>query len=111
MADSGYKHTTRKEIIRSAVTKFYRQVLEQETGGRNIYRSAEDMAESRRLKSLLGQTWFKSKRGGLSATAVKDLPHYEQNDRAARLGGRKPSGNEVGGGQGRQPTPLKTARK
>ena len=59
MADSGYKHSTRKEIIKSAVTKFYRQVLEQETGGSNIYRSAEDMAESRRLKSLLGQTWFK----------------------------------------------------
>ena len=40
MADSGYQHPTRKEVIRSAVKKFYRQVIEQETGGRQLYRSA-----------------------------------------------------------------------
>ena len=34
MADSGYKHPSRKEIIKSAVKKYYRQLLEQETGGR-----------------------------------------------------------------------------
>ena len=64
MADSGYQHPTRKEIIRYAVTKFYRQVIEQETGGRQLYRSAQDMAETRKLKSLVNKTWFKSKRGG-----------------------------------------------
>ena len=37
MSDSGYKHSTRKEITKSAVTKFYRQILEQERGGRNQY--------------------------------------------------------------------------
>ena len=41
MADSGYQHPVRKEVIKSAVTKFYRQILEQETGGWQLYRTAE----------------------------------------------------------------------
>ena len=80
MADSGYQHPVRKEVIKSAVTKFYRQILEQETGGRQLYRSTEDMAEARRLKSLMDKIWFKSKRGGQSLTPRKDLPHNVQKE-------------------------------
>ena len=72
------QHPVRKEVIKSAVTKYYRQILEQETGGRKLYRSAEEMAEGRRLKTLLNKTWFKSKRGGQSLTPKKDLPYYLQ---------------------------------
>ena len=76
MADSGYGHPTRNETILSAVRKYYRQILEQETGGRRLYRSSGEMAETRKLKSLMNKTWFKSKRGGQNQTPKKDLPHY-----------------------------------
>ena len=70
--DSGYKHKTRKEIILSAVRKYYRQIPKQETGGSQLYRSAKEMAESRRIKSLQNKTWVKSKRGGQNLTPRKD---------------------------------------
>ena len=49
-------------------------LMEQESGGRRIYRSADEMAAGRKLKGLLNQTWFKSKRGGSKVTLAKDLP-------------------------------------
>ena len=49
MTDSGYDHLTRSEVIKSAAKKFYRQLMEQESGGKRLYRSAEDMAAARRL--------------------------------------------------------------
>ena len=52
MCDSGYDHPTRVEVIKSGVKKYFRQVVEQESGGRRIYRSAEEMASSRKLKVL-----------------------------------------------------------
>ena len=52
MADSGYKHPARKHVILSAVRKFFRQILQQETGGRPLYRSSQEMGEARRLKAL-----------------------------------------------------------
>ena len=70
--DSGYKHKTRKKIILSAVRKYYRQILEQEIGRRQLYHSAKEMVESRRMKSLKNKTWFKSKRGGQNLTPRKD---------------------------------------
>ena len=78
LADSGYTHPTRKEIITSAVRKYYRQILEQETGGRQLYRSSQEMAEGRKMKALQNMSWFKSRRGGKSITPLKDLPHYTQ---------------------------------
>ena len=57
--DSGYKHKTRKEIILSAMRKYYHQILEQETGSRMLYRSAGEMVETRKLKSLSNKTWFR----------------------------------------------------
>ena len=49
MTDSGYNQGARKEVIISAVKKYYRQVLEDQTGGRSLYRSSEEMADSRKL--------------------------------------------------------------
>ena len=74
MCDSGYGKSTRLEVIKSAITKYYRQLMEQESGGRRIYRSTEEMAVGRRLKVFLNQTWFRSKRGGVKITPAKDLP-------------------------------------
>ena len=74
MCDSGYGESTRSEVIKSATTKYFRQLMEQESGGRRLYRSAQEMAAGRRLKGLLNQTWFKSKRGGSKVTSAKDLP-------------------------------------
>ena len=78
MADSGYDHPTRSEVIKSAIKKLYRQLMEQESGGRRLYRSAEDMAGARRLKELQNKTWFRSKRGGGGLTPSKDLPWKTQ---------------------------------
>ena len=41
-----------------------------------MYRSSGEMAETRKLKSLMTKTWFKSKRGGQNQTVKKDIPHY-----------------------------------
>ena len=68
MCDSGYDHQARMEVILSGVKKFYRQVIEQESGGRRIYRSQEDMASARRLKSFRNKTWFRNRRGGMKLT-------------------------------------------
>ena len=64
LSDSGYTHPTRMEIVKSATLKYYRQVLDQEAGGPQIYRSSEEMAGSRKVKELMNKTWFRSKRGG-----------------------------------------------
>ena len=48
--------------------------MEQESGGKRLYRSAEEMASARRLKDLSTKTWFRSKRGGAKVTPGKDLP-------------------------------------
>ena len=58
MSDSGYGHSSRVEVIKSAVTKFQRQLLIQETVGKRFYQSREDMTRSRRLKNLENRTWF-----------------------------------------------------
>ena len=76
MCDSGYSHDTRMEIIKSGTRKYYRQVLQQETGGQRINRGPEEMWEKRRIKPLLNKSWYRSKRGGTKATAAKDLPFY-----------------------------------
>ena len=78
MTDSGYNHKSRVEVIKSATTKYYRQVLIQETGGKRLYQSHEDMAESRRLKSLINKTWYKPRRGGVKLMPSKDLPWHSQ---------------------------------
>ena len=96
MADSGYAHSTRKETILSAVRKYYRQILEQETGGRSLYRSSNEMAETRKLKSLLNKTWFRSKRGGHNQTPKKDVPHYLKDQETPT---RKREGNARKEGQ------------
>ena len=57
MMDSGYEHATRMEVAKSALKKFYRQVLVQESGGRRLFRGSSEMAEGRRLKQHLTKTW------------------------------------------------------
>ena len=119
MADSGYQHPVRKEVIKSALTKFYRQILEQETGGRQLYRSAEEMVEGRRLKTLLNRTWFKSRRGGQSLTPRKDLPFHVQKveleTRKMKLRMEKEEGTSQTdrkvGGQGQTTPPLAKKRR
>ena len=78
MCDSGYNHPTRMEVILCGVKKYYRQVVEQESGGRRLYRSQEDMASSRKLKNLRNKTWYKNRRGGSKVTPSKDLPWHSQ---------------------------------
>ena len=76
--------------MKSAARKYFRQAMDQETGGRRLYRSSCEMPETRKLKSLMNKTWFKSKRGGQNQTPKKDLPHYLK-DQETRT--RKREGN------------------
>ena len=59
LSDSGYSHPTRMEIAKSAIKKYFHQVMNQEGGGPRLYRSAEEMAGARKVKALLNKTWFK----------------------------------------------------
>ena len=96
ITDSGYDHQTRSEVIKSAAKKFYRQLVEQESGGKRLYRSAEDMATAKRLKDLTNKTWFRSKRGGANITPSKDLPWTTQiKEQQARKEERKKSNQEA----------------
>ena len=56
-----------------------------------MYRSAEDMAETRKLKSLMNRSWFRSKRGGQALTPRKDLPYLTQKEEWDR---RKKTGSK-----------------
>ena len=85
MEDSGYNAKARVEILKSAVTKFRRQVLEEATGGRNIFRGAKDMKETRRYKDFYNKAWFRSERGGWYSEITK-IPHGLQRQRRTGLG-------------------------
>ena len=74
MTDSGYSHSSRLKVITSATRKYCRQLMEKDSHGQRLYRSAEDMATSRRLKEIANNSWFKSKRGGQRITQAKDIP-------------------------------------
>ena len=83
LADSGYTHPTRMEIVKSAARKFFRQLMDQEAGGSRIYRSSDEMAKSRRLKELANKTWYKSKRGGQRITPGKNVPRVSLDKEVA----------------------------
>ena len=65
MTDSGYGTATREEVIKSGLRSYYRRLGEAQKEGRGVYRSSQQMKESRRYKSLQKKTWFKSRRGGV----------------------------------------------
>ena len=95
LADSGYSHPTRMEIVKSAARKFYRQLMDQEAGGSRLYRSSEEMAKSRKLKELVNKTWYKSKRGRQRIISGKDVPRTSTDQEvAARKSTR--AGNAAG---------------
>ena len=74
VSDSGYLKEVRKEILYSGITRYYRMVLLELAGGRKLYRSAQEMKESREMKPLKSKAWFKSQRGGSKVSSSKDHP-------------------------------------
>ena len=50
LTDSGYKHSHRKEIIRSGYTNFCRRLIEDRTGGKKLYRTEGQMKQARKAK-------------------------------------------------------------
>ena len=96
MADSGYSHEARREVIASATRKYCRQLMNQMAGGQRIYRTSAEMATSRSIKDFLNTNWFKSKRGGKRITESKDVPsHIRLKEDQAREESRK--GNKATG--------------
>ena len=53
MCDSGYDHSTRMEVIKAGTKKYFRQVSGDESGGKKLHRSMDEMASARKLKSLM----------------------------------------------------------
>ena len=54
--DSEYKHTHRQEILRSGCRKYCRRLIEHLTGGKQLYRSEDQMKAARVVKKLANQT-------------------------------------------------------
>ena len=82
LSDSGYSHPTRMEIARSAIRKYFCQLMNQEAAGPRLYRLADEMAGARMVKSLINKTWFKSKRGGQRVTPAKDVQAISWKERS-----------------------------
>ena len=78
MSDSGYDPGTRAEVLKSALRKFYRQVMEAEREGRSIYCSREEIDRSKAASALLNRPWFKQKRGGAKIKAEKEGRTYRE---------------------------------
>ena len=60
MVDSSYVTETRKDILVSGITRYYRLVLQELAGKRNLYRTTEELKGGREKKSLIVRTWFKT---------------------------------------------------
>ena len=58
LANSGYNQQTRWEVLRSATTKYFRDLAEWKTGGKAMYRGREELALRRKFKALEMTTWF-----------------------------------------------------
>ena len=72
MTHLAYTSGLRQDIFRYGITRYFRPVLKEITGERKLYRSAEDMKESRALKPLKKGAWFRSKRGGSKLSVSQD---------------------------------------
>ena len=64
LIDSWYNQDHREEIIKSGCRRYSRRLIEEATGGRPLYRSAEQMKTARRMKTFNNNLWYKSPRGG-----------------------------------------------
>ena len=79
LKDSDYDHPTRTEILKSGFTRYYRKVSEHVTGISPLHRSADDLADSRRLKALHMTSWYdtgKRKRGSAQRHTTKSNPYH-----------------------------------
>ena len=74
LIDSGYTKEVRKEILASGVRRYYRLRLQDSNGVRNLYRTSEEMLQSRRKKSGLNGAWFRPRRGGKEVATEKNHP-------------------------------------
>ena len=52
MIDSGYGKDLRREILKAGIKRYFRLTLQEQAGGRSLYRSLREMAPQRRLKQL-----------------------------------------------------------
>ena len=72
LTDSGYNAKARREIVLSGLKRYRRLLHNEATGGPRLYRSAKEMAGKCEIKAILGQSWFKVRRGGTKDQERKD---------------------------------------
>ena len=85
MSDSEYNPGTKAEVLKSALRKFYRQVMEAERKGRSIYCSREEIDRNKAALALLNRPWFKQKRGGAKIKAEKEGRTYRKTCRSREV--------------------------
>ena len=71
MTDSLLNCRSRKQVIKSEVRKHFRVWKEAELQGRSIYRTMQNMGDSKEANKLLKKCWFKQRRGGLKVKEAK----------------------------------------
>ena len=71
---SGYGKQMRREILKAGVKRYYRPRLQEEVGGRSLYRSLQEMAPQRSSKQMMTRTWFRPRRGGNKVSLQMDYP-------------------------------------
>ena len=108
LADSGYSHTLRMDIIKSGCRIYCRREIEDRTGGRPLYRTAEQMGAARMVKRFQNQSWFKTSRGGRNLTPRKDLPHKLQETELGKRLRQEMRSNNVRGEGGTSPEKKET---
>ena len=64
MTDSSYTTENRREVLILGITRYYRLVVQEQSGLRSLYRSTEELKAGRERKSLKVKAWFKIQRGG-----------------------------------------------
>merc|ERR1711873_323483 len=87
MSNSGYGKQMRREILKAGVKRYYRLRLQEEAGGRSLYRSLQEMAPQRSLKQMKTRTWFRPRRGGNRVSLQMDYPqpHLPSNPWAKKF--------------------------
>ena len=58
LADSDYDISTREEIIKAGIRKFYQDLARARREGRSIYRSCKEMDEVKTINALVNKPWF-----------------------------------------------------
>ena len=94
MIDSGYDGSSRQEVLKSGLRKYFRELAKATAEGHSIYRSRQEMDRKKEVKDLVSRPWFRRMRGGAQLRMVKEGEDKEVA--RARISQDKERGGEDG---------------